>query len=137
MNTCIEIILINEHLGNPTVFQCDSDEIEEAKLFAKNYKQKNGFSYKKESHIFSVKDIVLRERTYTTLHMKQHLKYVMEHYSTGELPQDYCLSVIRSYLGLMKYCDCDALRNKVVNDFALVKKFVEEYPDEEDYPDYF
>lgn len=35
------------------------------------------------------------------------------------------------------YCDCDALRNKVVNDFALVKKFVEEYPDEEDYPDYF
>lgn len=76
-------------------------------------------------------------RRSTTLHMKQHLKYVMEHYSTGELPQDYCLSVIRSYLGLMKYCDCDALRNKVVNDFALVKKFVEEYPDEEDCPDYF
>lgn len=65
MYTCIEIILMNEHLGNPIVFQCDSDEIEDAKAFAKSYRQKNGYSYKKDSHVFSIKDIVLRERTYT------------------------------------------------------------------------
>ncbi len=65
-------------------------------------------------------------RRSTSLHMKRHLRYVMEHYSTGELPLEYCLSVISSYLGLMKHCDCDALRNKVLNDFALVRRFAEE-----------
>ncbi len=65
-------------------------------------------------------------RRSTSLHMKQHLKYVMEHYSTGELDLDYCLSVIQSYLGYMKHCDCDALRNKVLEDFVLVRHYAEE-----------
>lgn len=60
-------------------------------------------------------------RKSTSLQMKQHLAYVMKHYSTGELPLEYCISVIRSYLGLMKHCDCDALRNKVLQDFVLVR----------------
>ncbi len=60
-------------------------------------------------------------RKSTSLQMKRHLSYVMEHYSTGELPMEYSLSVIQSYLGLMKHCDCDALRNKVLNDFVLVR----------------
>ena len=50
------------------------------------------------------------------------LRYVREHYATGELDQDYCLSVIISYLGLMKHCDNDALRRKVLEDFVLVRK---------------
>lgn len=61
-------------------------------------------------------------RRSTSLRMKQHLAYVMEHYSAGELPLEYCESVIRSYLGLMKYCNCDALRNKVLEDYVLVRK---------------
>ncbi|MBO6269450.1 MAG: RNA-directed DNA polymerase [Oscillospiraceae bacterium] len=60
-------------------------------------------------------------RKSTSLNMKRHLRYVMEHYSTGELPMEYCLSVIQSYLGLMKHCDCDDLRNKTIEDFVLVR----------------
>lgn len=61
-------------------------------------------------------------RRSTSLQMKRHLAYVMEHYSTGELPLEYCNSVITSYLGLMKHCNCDALRTKVLNDFVLIRK---------------
>ena len=60
-------------------------------------------------------------RKSTSLQMKRHLAYVMEHYSTGELPLEYCLQVITSYLGLMKHCDCDELRKKVLDDFVLVR----------------
>lgn len=60
-------------------------------------------------------------RKSTSLAMKKHLRYVMEHYSTGELPFDYCKSVITSYLGLMSHCDCDDLRNKTLEDFVLVR----------------
>lgn len=58
----------------------------------------------------------------TSLKMKRHLKYIMDHYSTGELSLEYCESAFQSYLGLMKYCDCDALRAKVARDFVLVRK---------------
>ena len=61
-------------------------------------------------------------RRSTSLQMKRHLAYVMKHYSTGELPLEYCNSVITSYLGLMKHCNCDALRKKVLEDFVLVRK---------------
>ena len=68
-------------------------------------------------------------RRSSSLYMKQHLRYVMEHYSTGELDLDYCLSVIQSYLGLMKHCDCDAFRKKVLEDFVLVRHYAEENTD--------
>lgn len=64
----------------------------------------------------------IRMRNATSLRMKRHLRYVQEHYASGELDQDYCLQVIVSYLGLMKHCDNDALRRKVLEDFALVRK---------------
>jgi len=60
-------------------------------------------------------------RKSTSLQMKRHLAYVMEHYSTGELPLEYCQQVIDSYLGLMKHADCDELRKKVLEDFVLVR----------------
>lgn len=60
-------------------------------------------------------------RKQTSLLMKRHLAYVVEHYSTGELPLEYCSSVITSYLGLMKHTDCDELREKVLHDFVLVR----------------
>ena len=63
----------------------------------------------------------LELRKSTTLQMKRHLSYVMEHYGTGELPLEYCQHVITSYLGLMKHCDCDELRNKVLEDFVLIR----------------
>ena len=60
-------------------------------------------------------------RKSASLQMKQHLAYIMEHYSTGELPLEYCQQVITSYLGLMKHCDCEELRRKVLEDFVLVR----------------
>lgn len=61
-------------------------------------------------------------RKSTSLQMKRHLAYVKEHYATGELPLEYCTSVIKSYLGLMKHCNCDALRKKVLEDYVLIRK---------------
>lgn len=61
-------------------------------------------------------------RRSTSLQMKRHIKYVMEHYSSGELPLDYAQSVLVSYLGLMKHCNCDALRQKVLGDFVLIRQ---------------
>lgn len=69
-------------------------------------------------------------RKSTSLAMKRHLRYVMDHYSTGELPFEYCDSVIKSYLGLMQHCDCDDLRNKVLEDFVLIRKHYEIEDDE-------
>ena len=60
-------------------------------------------------------------RRSTSLQMKRHLKFVMENYSTGELTLDYALSVIRAYLGLMEHCNNDALRQKVLEDFVLIR----------------
>ena len=60
-------------------------------------------------------------RKSTSLQMKRHLDYVREHYSTGELPLEYCQQVIGSYLGLMMHADCDELRRKVLEDFVLVR----------------
>ncbi len=61
-------------------------------------------------------------RKSTSLHMKQHLNYIKRHYSTGEIPYEYTHDVIVSYLGLMKHCNCDALRRKVLDDFALIRQ---------------
>lgn len=60
-------------------------------------------------------------RRSTSLQMKRHLDYVRERYATGELPLEYCTNVIVSYLGLMKHCNCDALRDKVLEDFVLIR----------------
>lgn len=61
-------------------------------------------------------------RRSTSLQMKRHLDFVREHYATGELPLEYCQSVISSYLGLMKHCNNDALRKTVLEDFVLTRR---------------
>ncbi|HWP51657.1 MAG TPA: reverse transcriptase domain-containing protein [Clostridia bacterium] len=65
-------------------------------------------------------------RRSTTLQIKRHLRYVKEHYATGELTLDYALSVIQSYLGLMKYCNNDALRQKILDDYVLIRRSLQE-----------
>ena len=64
----------------------------------------------------------IQMRRSTSLHIKQHLKFVMKGYSEGKLPLEYCLRVIQSYLGFMKHCDCESFRRKLLNDFVLVKR---------------
>lgn len=53
--------------------------------------------------------------------MKKHLKYVREAYGRGEVPLEYAQSVIVSYLGLLKHTSCTALRNKLLQDYVLVR----------------
>ena len=60
-------------------------------------------------------------RKSTSLQMRRHLAYVKDHYSSGELPLEYCCSVIQSYLGLMKHCNCDALRQQILQDYVLIR----------------
>lgn len=60
-------------------------------------------------------------RKSTSLQMKRHLQFVKERYATGEVSYEYAKSVIVSYLGLMKHCNNDALRDKVLEDFVLIK----------------
>lgn len=61
-------------------------------------------------------------RRSTTLQMKRHLAFIKDGYASGKLPLEYCLSSITSYLGLMKDCNCDALRQKVLDDFVLIRR---------------
>ena len=56
------------------------------------------------------------------LQMKQHLYYVKEAYSRGEVPLEYALDVMQSYLGLLKHTDSKALREKICEDYVLIRK---------------
>lgn len=58
-------------------------------------------------------------RRQTSLQMKRHLRFVMEHYCSGDLDFEYCNSVIMSYLGLMKHLDSPQLVEKVLDTFVL------------------
>lgn len=60
-------------------------------------------------------------RKSTSLRMKRHLKYVREAYGKGEVDLDYALSVIVSYMGLLKHTDCDAFREKLCRDYVLIR----------------
>lgn len=60
-------------------------------------------------------------RRSTSLYMKRHLNYIREHYASGELDLDYATSVIRSYLGMMSHCNNDALIEKVLADYVLIR----------------
>ena len=60
-------------------------------------------------------------RRATSLQMKRHLAYVREHYSTGELPLEYCKTVIATYEGMLKHCNSDALLDQIHRDFVLVR----------------
>ena len=61
-------------------------------------------------------------RKSSSLQMKKHLKYVREAYSRGEVSQEYALSVITSYLGLLKHTSSTALKKKLCEDYVLVRK---------------
>lgn len=60
-------------------------------------------------------------RKSSSLQMKQHLNYVKEAYGRGEVDLRYALDVMQSYLGLLKHTDCEALRQKICEDYVLIK----------------
>ncbi|MBQ9409289.1 MAG: group II intron reverse transcriptase domain-containing protein [Clostridia bacterium] len=60
-------------------------------------------------------------RKSTSLQMKRHLRFVREAYGRGEVPYDYAKSVIVSYLGMLKHTSSTALRDKLLEDYVLVR----------------
>ena len=60
-------------------------------------------------------------RKSSSLQMKRHLDYVKEAYARGEVPFEYAHDVIISYLGLLKHTDCKALREKICEDYVLIR----------------
>lgn len=60
-------------------------------------------------------------RKSSSLQMKQHLDYVKKAYANGEVELDYALDVMQSYLGLLKHTDCIALREKICEDYVLIR----------------
>ena len=64
----------------------------------------------------------IRLRNSSSLQMKRHLKYVREAYGRGEVTLEYARDVITSYLGLLKHTDCKALREKICEDYVLIRK---------------
>ncbi|MBO5167622.1 MAG: RNA-directed DNA polymerase [Phascolarctobacterium sp.] len=63
----------------------------------------------------------IQVRKSTSLQMKRHLDFVMKHYSSGELPLDYCIAVFQSYMGLLKYTDSDNLKRNLIEKFVLIR----------------
>jgi len=60
-------------------------------------------------------------RKSTSLQMKKHLNFVREKYSTGDVPLEYALAVIQSYLGILQHTDDKALRDKICEDYVLIR----------------
>lgn len=78
----------------------------------------------------------IRLRKSTTLRMKRHLKYIMDHYTTGEVSMEYALAVLQSYMGFMSHVDSGALRAKIAEDWVLVRHYDEDFDEEQIfYPD--
>jgi len=60
-------------------------------------------------------------RKSSSLQMKKHLTFVREAYGRGEVPYEYAIDVIRSYLGLLKHTDSTSLRDKILRDYVLIR----------------
>lgn len=129
----VKVPFFIRYMDDMIIMASSKDQVWEALYFLDNYLQENmGLQLNNKTAVmpydagpeFVGKRIwpdKIELRRSTSLQMKRHLNFVMENYSAGELPLDYALSVIRAYLGLMKHCNCDALRQKVLEDFVLIR----------------
>jgi len=63
----------------------------------------------------------LQLRKSTSLRMKRRLKIIRTQYSKGKIPLEKAQSSIMSYLGMMSHCNNTSLRDKVLEDFVLVR----------------
>lgn len=69
--------------------------------------------------VVTPREIHLRKST--SLQMKRHLDFVREAYGRGEVPLEYAQSVIQSYLGILKHTNDNGLREKICQDYVLVR----------------
>lgn len=55
----------------------------------------------------------------TTLHMKRVLKARREAYRIKEITLRQATDTLNCYLGMLKHCDSDALRESILDNFVL------------------
>lgn len=58
----------------------------------------------------------------TALRMKRRLQVIKKYYENGEFPLEKCKPVLMGYLGLLQRCSSTNLRDKILEDFVLVRK---------------
>lgn len=63
----------------------------------------------------------IKIRKSTAKRMKRRLKKLMKDYNDGLASVDQARSVIDSYLGLLKYCNSYALKDKIFGDYYNTK----------------
>lgn len=63
--------------------------------------------------------ILLRKST--TLRVKRHLAHLMKQYAVGRVTLEHCLIVLVAYLGLLKHTDSEALKEKILEHFVLIR----------------
>lgn len=64
----------------------------------------------------------IKLRKSTALKMKRRLSLIKKKYSEGEIPLEKANNALTSYMGLMKHCNSYRLKNKILEDFVLVRK---------------
>jgi retron-type reverse transcriptase len=60
-------------------------------------------------------------RKSTTLRMKRNLRGVKILYESGQMPLEKAQRVLCSYIGMMKHCQNDALRDKILEEYAMFR----------------
>ena len=60
--------------------------------------------------------------------MKRRLRAIRLQYGNGKMSLEKCREVFMSYMGLMSHCDATRLRDKILDEFVLVRRSV---PDDE------
>ncbi len=63
----------------------------------------------------------IRLRKAAALRMKRRLRKVRLLYGDGKLPYEKCRDTLMSYIGFLRHCTGDALRDKILEDFVLVR----------------
>ena len=72
----------------------------------------------------------IRLKKATALRMKRRLRKVRTLYGEGKLKFETCHHTLMSYLGFLKHCSDNALRDKVLEDFVLVRHSAEDPPED-------
>lgn len=64
----------------------------------------------------------IKLRKSTALKMKRRLNHVKNQYSKGEITLEKAKDTLTSYMGLMQHCSSYRLKQKILDDFVLVRK---------------
>jgi retron-type reverse transcriptase len=121
------------YMDNFAIFSNDKQELHRYKALMKGFLYENMRLELSAENITRARDglefagyrvwadkLILRKST--TLRMKRSLKHVVQQYRDGAISLEKANSVFQSYRGMLDHCDSNSLTNKVLEDFALIRK---------------